>query len=212
VVKEKNKHYQFKIPLMKKLYFLFVMLLLGLNSAYSQQQLFANQPPDSVVRQNPRTSAMEFVPGEVLIKFRDEVAVNLSYKGSQAQTGINAIDNIFANFNVTTAEKLFPGEQRLKSKVILKAFNGKEVEKPSLHNIYKLKFARQEDLFALMDTLKKDTAHVVYAEPNYLLSITDDKPLSPILSEKEMQDFLDSKSDSREAAESRRQKAGSRRQ
>jgi len=175
---------------MKKLYFLFVMLLIGLNSAYSQQQLFANQPPDSVVRQNPRTSAMEFVPGEVLIKFRDEVAVNLSYKGSQAQTGINAIDNIFANFNVTTAEKLFPGEQRLKSKVILKAFNGKEFEKPSLHNIYKLKFARQEDLFTLMDTLKKDTAHVVYAEPNYLLSITDDKPLSPILSEKEMQDYL----------------------
>ena len=147
---------------MKKLYFLFVMLLLGLNSAYSQQQLFANQPPDSVVRQNPRTSAMEFVPGEVLIKFRDEVAVNLSYKGSQAQTGINAIDNILANFNVTTAEKLFPGEQRLKSKVILKAFNGKEFEKPSLHNIYKLKFARQEDLFALMDTLKKDTAHVFH--------------------------------------------------
>jgi len=175
---------------MKKLYFLFVMLLLGLNSAYSQQQLFANQPPDSVVRQNPRTSAMEFVPGEVLIKFRDEVVVNLSYKGSQAQTGINTIDNIFANFNITTAEKLFPGEQRLKSKVILKAFNGKEFEKPSLHNIYKLKFARQEDLFALMDTLKKDTAHVVYAEPNYLLSITDDKPLSPILSEKEMQDYL----------------------
>lgn len=187
---------------MRKLYFLFVLLLAGFNSSYSQQPLFAMQSPDSVVRQNSVISAMQFVSGEMLIKFKDEVLVKLSSKGTKAQTGISGIDNVLSNFNVTFAEKLFPNEKQQKTKVFLKAYNGTTFEKPNLHNIYRFKFAKHDDIFPLLMALKEDTASILYAEPNYIFTVTDDKAISPVLSEKEMIEYLKMKGNQQSAVTS----------
>ncbi|MEI7980606.1 MAG: S8 family serine peptidase [Bacteroidota bacterium] len=166
----------------------FVLILclgtLSLNLS-AQQPLFVNQPKDSVVRLDPRQQQFDFVPGEILIKYKDEVQVtNLKVLGI-VQTGLSSIDSVFIRHKVSNAGRLFPKEQQLKSKTMLRGFNGQEFEQPSLHNIYKLTLPQESNLFQAIEELKKDS-NVVYAEPNYILSITNDKAVSPILTEKDL--------------------------
>jgi subtilisin family serine protease len=168
---------------MKELFFFICLSAFSLGIS-GQNQLFVNLPKDSVVRIDPRGSSMNFVQGEILIKFKDGVALNLSLKSSLTQTGITSVDKLFMLYKVNAAEKLFPQETPLKSKVMLRGYNGQEFEKPSLHNIYRLKVEDPMQLFAAIDSLSKD-ANVVFAEPNYILSITNDKAISPPLTETE---------------------------
>lgn len=168
---------------MKKIFIAVAMVLMSF-STNAQRTLFVNNHPDSVVRIDPRGSAMHFQPGEILVKFKDEAVVNLSMKSSVAETGIHSVDAILTQYQVISAEKLFPKEMQLKSKVMLRGYNGQEFEQPSLHNIYKLRMDDQMRLFEAIDSLSKDP-NVVYAEPNYILSITDTKPVTPPLSESE---------------------------
>lgn len=164
------------------------------NNISGQEQLFVNQPKDSVVRLDPRAQQFEFVPGEILIKFKDEAQVsNLKVSGI-VKTGLASVDDIFFRNKVSKAEKLFPKEQRLKSKIMLKSFNGHEFEQPSLHNIYKLTLPQESNLFEAIEELKQDP-NIIYAEPNYILSITDDKPVSPVLSQNELQNYMTSHPD-----------------
>jgi len=151
----------------------------------AQQPLFVNQPKDSVVRLDPQLQQFDFVPGEILVKYKDEVQVaNLKVSGI-VQTGLASIDTVFARHRVSNADRLFPKEQRLKSKIMLRSFSGQEFEQPSLHNIYKLTLPNQSNMFMAIEELKKDS-NIVYAEPNYILSITNVKPVSPVLSEKDL--------------------------
>lgn len=177
-----------KVALLTELVLVGVISLIG-SFGYSQQTLFVNNPPDSVVRIDPRGSSMNFVQGEILIKFKDEALVNVSMKSSLAQTGITSVDALFMLYKVTTAEKLFSQESPLKSKVMLRGYNGQEFEQPSLHNIYRLKVEDQMQLFTAIDSLSKDP-NVVYAEPNYILSITNDKAISPPLTEAEAASWM----------------------
>ncbi|MFZ4707965.1 MAG: S8 family serine peptidase, partial [Bacteroidales bacterium] len=61
-------------------------------------------------------------------------------------------------------------------------------EKPSLHNIYKLSLPKESNLFETIEALKLDE-NVVYAEPNYMLSITNDEALSPPMTEAEAREW-----------------------
>ena len=168
---------------MKKI-FLFLCLAVSLDNS-AQQQLFVNLPKDSVVRLDPRAQQFDFVPGEILIRYKDDVSVSNLKLAGIALTGISSIDQVFRKYNVNQSERLFPNETRLKSKVMLRGFNGQEFEQPSLHNIYKLRIDGQSRIFDAIAELKKDS-NVIYAEPNYILSITDDKPVSPVLTEEDL--------------------------
>ncbi|MEI6436672.1 MAG: S8 family serine peptidase, partial [Bacteroidota bacterium] len=172
----------------KTLFFLFVICSLKL---YAQEPLFVNLPKDSVVRLDSRMQQFEYVPGEILIRYKDEAAVSNLKLAGIAQTGIASVDQIFQKYNVNQSERLFPLETKLKSKVMLKAFNGKEFEQPSLHNIYKLTLPMESSLILAIEELKQDP-NVVYAEPNYILSITNDKAVSPIMSESEFSELASS--------------------
>ena len=168
---------------MKKI-FLFLCLAVSLDIS-AQQQLFVNLPKDSVVRIDSRTQQFEFVQGEILIRYKDDVSISTLKSAGIAQTGIASIDQVFRKFKVSQTERLFPDETKLKSKVMLRGFNGQEFEQPSLHNIYKLKIQEDQKIFEAIQELKQDS-NVIYAEPNYILSITDDKPVSPVLTEEDL--------------------------
>jgi len=71
---------------------------------------------------------------------------------------------------------------------MLKSYTGQEFERPSLHNIYKLKIQQEYQIFEAIEELKQDP-NVLYAEPNYILSITNDKAVSPPLTESELKQF-----------------------
>jgi len=146
----------------------------------SGQQLFTNQHQDSVVRLDPRSQQYDIVPGEILVKFRDPVKVSVHKSGGIIKTGLAIVDEILLKASATEMQKLFPDAKQLKSRQILTAINGSTFERPSLHNIYKLKL-KAGDLFMTIEALKADTALIEYAEPNYILSITDDKPVGDVI-------------------------------
>ncbi len=164
---------------------LYCLLSLVSFGGISQKALFVNQPKDSVVHLDPRMQPMDFVPGQILIRYSDDAEVQNLKAGEIVQTGMVTIDSIFTKYKINTQEKLFPAEQKLKSKVMLRSFNGTEFEQPSLHNIYKLSLPQESNLFEAIEELKHDPK-VIYAEPNYNMSVTNDKAVSPPMTEREL--------------------------
>jgi len=153
---------------------------------FHQPQHFPDQHPDSVMRQNPRIAKMLFEPGEILVRFADELNVNIFKSNGMAQIGIAAIDALFIEFEVLEANQLISGSQPLKQKQILRTFTGKEFEQPSLHNIYKLKFATEgHRMFELIEALKEDK-NILYAEPNYIYNLLGHEAISPVLTSEEL--------------------------
>ncbi|MCK6613283.1 MAG: S8 family serine peptidase [Ignavibacteriaceae bacterium] len=145
-----------------------------------------SQNGDNVIRLDPVLSSSQFVPGVVLVKFKDETAIRLGKSQGVVTTGYFSVDLILAQFAVTSAERIFPTEQRRLEKTIVKTFSGEELEIPSLHNIYQLALADTfGNIMGLIEALKADD-NVVYAEPNYIFSIIESEPLSPELTEAEM--------------------------
>ncbi|MDP4291185.1 MAG: S8 family serine peptidase, partial [Bacteroidota bacterium] len=160
--------------------------------AKAQQVLFKNLSKDSVLRSSSRMF-YEFVPGEIIVKFKDNVQVKST--GAKLKSASAVTDALQAKYNVQKAEALFPGETRLKSAQMLTAPNGQQFLRPSLHNIYKLRIADEKQLMNAITDFKADTANVVYAEPNYIISICNDKPIGPILTEADVQKMQQGKTD-----------------
>ena len=180
---------------MKKSLLLLILVLwiLCINPATAQQVLFKNQLKDSVTRSNPRVAAYEYVPGEIIVKFKDNVSVkSTGAKLKSASTVTNAIQ---AKYNVQKVEALFPGEKQLKSAQMLTAPYGQKFLRPSLHNIYKLKIADEKQLMNAINDFKADSANVAYAEPNYIISICNDKPIGPILTAADVEKMQQTKTD-----------------
>jgi len=190
---------------MNRLIFIIFSLLLMLTSLQAQTADCPTCPPNGdsdqseydVIKTKNMMYEGEFVPGEILIKYKDEVTQVLgkSNKGTVI-TGIRAIDAIFEKHQITEAKKLFPQAERLLQKQILKSFNGYEFERPSLHNIHKLKIseeAKEINIYEAIEELKQ-IPEVEYAEPNYIFAIVEDEALSPELSEEEMLEWLETNS------------------
>ena len=190
---------------MNRLIFIIISLLLILTSSNAQTVDCPTCPPNGdsdqseydVIKTKNMMYEGEFVPGEILIKYKDEVTQVLgkSNKGTVI-TGISAIDAIFEKHQITEAKKLFPQAKRLKQKQILKSFNGYEFERPSLHNIHKLKIsekAKEINIYEVIEELKQ-IPELEYAEPNYIFAIVEDEALSPELSEEEMIEWLETNS------------------
>lgn len=129
---------------------------------------------------------MQFVPGELLVRFKDELNISVFKSNGKAQTGIASTDALFSEFGVLEAIKLIPNAQPLPQKQILRAPTGRDFERPSLHNIYHLKVSTQDyRMFELIEALKEDK-NILYAEPNYIYNLTDHEALSPALTAEDL--------------------------
>jgi len=164
-------------------------LLLFVSYIYPQTSLFTNNTPTDAVKLDPKGQKFDFVPGVILVKLNDDAVVGLSKKNGYSAIGISSVDAVLQKYKVTSTEKLFPNAERSLQKQIFKFYNGQTFERPNLHNIYKLKIANDQELFQAIDELKQNP-NVVYAEPNYILSIVNSEPLSPPLNESEMLQWL----------------------
>jgi len=129
---------------------------------------------------------MNFVPNEVLVKFKDDVTIN---SGTQLKSaGINSVDQILKANGVASLEKLFPAEKKLKSAKVVKSPQGQDMKIPSLHNIYKISIPQLKstgnnppfNVFQFIEELKA-LPEVEYAEPNYIYTVDDLKPVGPVL-------------------------------
>ncbi|MCK9281314.1 MAG: S8 family serine peptidase [Melioribacteraceae bacterium] len=174
---------------MNKYFLLFSIILI--TNLYSQNGNINGSGDNDVIKIDPKFSQFNFVPNQVLVKFKDDAVVHLS-KTSAGKTvlGISKVDEILSKYNLQEAGKLFAGEKRKLTLPKVKTFSGKEITVPNLHNIYKLEFDSTQNILQIIDELKEDTDNIEYVEPNYIFSAVNSEALSPELNESEMIEWL----------------------
>lgn len=155
-------------------------------------QLLAQIQPENFT-ENPRKEIlmpgeMDFVPNEILVKFRDEFQTTPESlkKQSSASKGVNSVLSVYT---VEGAEKIFQFYKQTKNKLTVRTPSGTEMEVPSLHNIYRIVLVNSGerkslplDITEVLIELRK-LPEVEFAEPNYLYSIGDFSSVSPAIAE-----------------------------
>lgn len=136
-----------------------------------QDQAYATEWKQADMHRSGAVHSGEFVPGEILLRITDDVRVHARMLDGVATTSVPAVDELLQKVEVTQAEPLFPHAQPPAYKRRIPAFAGQEVEVPGLHNILRLRLAPETDLLVLLDELNR-LEEVLYAEPNYVYSIT----------------------------------------
>ena len=141
----------------------------------------SNDNEDEVYKINARAGHNDFVPGQVLVKFKDESPVNVSRtRGMFSSVNKSAVDAVLKEFGVETMDKLLPNAKPLQTRRKTRAFNGEVIEEKDLSQIYivKTKSLRKDSTMQLVKKLK-EIGEVEYAEPNYKVYIMGQVPSSP---------------------------------
>jgi hypothetical protein len=163
-----------------KLRYLFFFLILVSLTNFSVGQDY--------IKLDPQSQQIDYVPGQILVKFKDDVIISAETAEKFAKVNIASIDEIFQEFKIYKVTKLFRGAKRLLKPKTLKSFSGETFLQPNLHNIYKLELKDPSQMFEAIERLKKDQ-NVEYAEPNYIFSVVDAKPVSDVLSEDDLKSY-----------------------
>lgn len=139
---------------------------------------------------DPQADYMNFVPDEVLVKFKDEV--NIESGGRLKSLGIGSIDRIMNKYGITELQRVFPNAVKHRNKRIVRDPQGRDMVIPDLDNIFKLKVSldrsstgNMPQVFQVIEELKA-LPEVEYAEPNYLLRIGDFEPAGPVLTQEDI--------------------------
>lgn len=153
---------------MKKYFSLF---LLCLSAMFLCAQ--SNNNEDEVVKID-RFNQQAFRPDEVIVKFKDDGAVQMRapQRAKFASTQVSTVDQLFLTLGVDSVEELMPmtGTKVLPKRI--KAYNGQDIEPKNLGKLYRLKLSnqamQQRSVYQVIDTLRT-LEEVDYAEPNYLV-------------------------------------------
>jgi len=96
------------------------------------------------------SNKLDSVPGEIIVKFKENVKISVASNQDYVVTGLGTIDNINEMFKVNSVEKI---DQTGTSSFI--------------SNVYKLKFPQDTSISSVVDEYGKNP-NVEYAEPNYI--------------------------------------------
>lgn len=143
-------------------------LLLGTMALPVSAQV-SNDNEDGVYKTDSRMRNEDFVPGQVLVKFKDSSPVNVRRaKGKFQSADRNTVDAVLQQFGVEDMEKLLPNEKPSRKMRKAKAFNGKTIEEKDLSQLYLVKLSKEKVMQTreLVDELDK-LNEVEFAEPNY---------------------------------------------
>lgn len=136
-----------------------------------------NRDNDYSANQVDANSRQLFVPGQVLVKFKDANQITVrKAKGMFRSASINSVNRVLKKFGVNQMDRLFPDAKPKEASRLLraKAYNGQTVTEHNLDKIYQVKFAAQstDSVYQLVDALNA-LDEVEYAEPNYYVYIDD---------------------------------------
>ena len=154
------------------------LLVVGTMPAFSQ---VSNDNEDEVYKIEARAGKNDFVPGQVLVKFKDESPVKVSKaRGMFSSVNNSAVDAVLKEFGVESMDKLLRNAKPLQTRRKTRAFNGEMIEEKDLSQIYlvKTKSLRKDSTLQLVKKLK-EIGEVEYAEPNYKVYILGQVPSSP---------------------------------
>ena len=131
---------------------------------------------------DPQMDMTNYVPNEILLKFKDEVTVS---NGSRVKAaGVNTVDNVLQSYGVSSLEKLFPSAQKPARARMMKSPQGKDMKVPRIDNIYRINIPQDEqknqpvNIHQVIEELKA-LPEIEYAEPNYIYSIDQLQPVGP---------------------------------
>ncbi|MGB3477790.1 MAG: S8 family serine peptidase [bacterium] len=124
------------------------------------------------------TRQITWAPGEVIVKFKDDVAIHVETDGEFIKTGISLIDAINLKYKVRAIDKIFKSAEKHSVVQYIETPQGKIVQIPQLFNVYRLTFPEASDIQELVRIFTWNP-YVEYAEPNYLaqMCLTPNDPL-----------------------------------
>ena len=125
----------------------------------------------------------QYEPGVVLVKFKDDVALNHDAlaKATNPVFGISSVDMLNLEFDLTETRKVFKQvEQRSLPKMVQMPQG--YIEAPNLHNTYKLTFDGNASVETIVQAYSENP-NIEFAEPDYLVGVMDIYPNDPLLSE-----------------------------
>lgn len=127
-----------------------------------------------VNRIDSRKSSYEYVPGEIIVKFKaDNSGKSLTTNGRRVSSPkSSAVNSILEKYGVNKAEELMPitGAATVPMQKRAKAFNGEAVKDADLSSLYLIQMdaAKMTDIHAVMEDFK-NLDEVEYVEPNYIV-------------------------------------------
>jgi len=119
-------------------------------------------------RQDPDNP--EWVNDEILVKFKDDVELQISSNRGILETGINSLNDLNNKWQVSEMEKVFKTEEKRTETKTIKTYTGEIIEVPQLFNIYKMKLPDNTDVEKAVEDFEKNP-NVEYAEPNFIARI-----------------------------------------
>jgi len=144
----------------KKAIVLILVQILFCTAIYAGGIVPPRQDPD-----NP-----EWVKGEILVKFKDDVELQISSNRGVLETGIKSLNELNSKWQVSEMEKVFKTEEKRTGTKTIKTYTGEIIEVPQLFNIYKMKIPDDTDVEKAVEDFEKNP-NVEYAEPNYIARI-----------------------------------------
>lgn len=127
---------------------------------------------DEVVKVDARFSTYNYREGEVIVKFKDQSAVQIKAprRTKFRSSSVNSIDATLRELGVSEVEELMPLSGNQPVKRLARGFNGQPVAAPAMNRLYlmhydKAKVRSTEEAVARLAQL----ADVEYAEPNRIV-------------------------------------------
>ena len=149
------------------------LLTVGVLPLFSQ---VSNDNEDEVNKIDTRWAKNDYVPGQVLVKFKDanRVQVNAS-RGQFRSTSIDRVTQVLQKYGTDGMEQLLPNENPQRKMRRAKAYNGDVIQERDLSQLYLVKLSA-DHLHETMQMVDELTAidEVEYAEPNYYAYIMVD--------------------------------------
>lgn len=109
-----------------------------------------------------------YVPGEVLVKFKDDNRIHVRRARGLVSTNSDKVTAVLQKYGVDEMEQLLPNQNPNRRQARTRAYNGDIIQEHNLSQLYhvKLSAAHQHETKQAVDELK-DLDEVEFAEPNY---------------------------------------------
>jgi len=151
----------------KSIYIIGIALLTAWTlPAFSQ---VSNDNEDEVNKIDSRFAGQDFVPGQVLVKFKDENRIQIRRaQGQFASTNVGKVTEVMRKYGVSEMEQLLPNEKPNRQLRRAKAYNGDIIQEHDLSQLYcvTLSAEHQHETMKVVEELK-ELDEVEFTEPNY---------------------------------------------
>jgi subtilisin family serine protease len=104
-------------------------------------------------------------PGEVIVKFKDELKINFTKSNELLRTGLSTVDQAFEKWSVSSGEQVFRASRYERNAGTIRFPDGTEKPIPQFHNIFLMKYPEKFNPEQVAEELNK-LEEVEYAEVN----------------------------------------------